>query len=96
VDAALAGQREEQALVGVLYPALAVADADMLHRLARVMHGGRQACAMIGELSATGIDEVLRSEMLGRIGCIANDWPYVVPVTYVCSGDSVYAHSPEG
>jgi nitroimidazol reductase NimA-like FMN-containing flavoprotein (pyridoxamine 5'-phosphate oxidase superfamily) len=41
---------------------------------------------MIGELSSTGIDEVLRSEILGRIGCMANGWPYIVPVTYMYSG----------
>jgi nitroimidazol reductase NimA-like FMN-containing flavoprotein (pyridoxamine 5'-phosphate oxidase superfamily) len=51
---------------------------------------------MIGELHAAEIDEVLRTEVIGRIGCVANGWPYVVPVGYVYEGDSVYAQSPEG
>jgi len=40
--------------------------------------------------------QVLRSEDVGRLGCIANGWPYVVPVTYVNDGGSVYAHTGEG
>ena len=51
---------------------------------------------MMGELSAREIDELLRAEILGRIGCVANGWPYIVPVTYVYDGESVYAHSGEG
>ncbi|HZU85813.1 MAG TPA: pyridoxamine 5'-phosphate oxidase family protein [Polyangiaceae bacterium] len=53
---------------------------------------------MLGELTDREIDEVLRSEMIGRIGCVADGWPYVVPVTYVYDGesDSVYLHSGEG
>lgn len=51
---------------------------------------------MMGELDAREIDQVLRSESLGRIGCIANGWPYVVPVTYVYDGEYVYTHSSEG
>jgi uncharacterized protein len=51
---------------------------------------------MMGELDAKQIDEVLRSEILGRIGCVANGWPYIVPVTYVYDGEYVYVHSAEG
>ena len=51
---------------------------------------------MLGELDVRQIDEVLRSEDIGRLGCIASGWPYVVPVTYVYDGGSVYAHSGEG
>ena len=51
---------------------------------------------MMGELDAKEIDEVLRSEILGRIGCVADGWPYVVPVTYVYEGDFIYGHSAEG
>jgi nitroimidazol reductase NimA-like FMN-containing flavoprotein (pyridoxamine 5'-phosphate oxidase superfamily) len=51
---------------------------------------------MMGELNASQIDEVLRSEVVGRIGCIAQGWPYIVPVTYVYDGEHVYAHSSEG
>lgn len=51
---------------------------------------------MLGELELEQIDEVLRSEDIGRLGCVANGWPYVVPVTYVYDGGSVYVHSGEG
>jgi len=51
---------------------------------------------MLGELDEEQIDQVLRSENLGRLGCVANGWPYVVPVTYVYDGGCVYAHSAEG
>jgi nitroimidazol reductase NimA-like FMN-containing flavoprotein (pyridoxamine 5'-phosphate oxidase superfamily) len=51
---------------------------------------------MLGELDVDQIDQVLRSEDIGRLGCIANGWPYVVPVTYVYDGGSVYAHTGEG
>jgi nitroimidazol reductase NimA-like FMN-containing flavoprotein (pyridoxamine 5'-phosphate oxidase superfamily) len=51
---------------------------------------------MRGELSADEIDEVLRQEILGRIGFVADGWPYVEPVTYVYDGESVFAHSAEG
>jgi nitroimidazol reductase NimA-like FMN-containing flavoprotein (pyridoxamine 5'-phosphate oxidase superfamily) len=51
---------------------------------------------MYGELSTDEIDEILRSEILARIACVANGWPYIVPVTYVYDGASVYIHSAEG
>lgn len=51
---------------------------------------------MMGDLDARDIDEVLRSESLGRIGCIANGWPYIVPVYYVYDGEFAYAHSQDG
>jgi nitroimidazol reductase NimA-like FMN-containing flavoprotein (pyridoxamine 5'-phosphate oxidase superfamily) len=51
---------------------------------------------MMGELSTREIDEVLRSEVLGRIGCVADGWPYVVPINYVYDGEFVYSHSPLG
>jgi nitroimidazol reductase NimA-like FMN-containing flavoprotein (pyridoxamine 5'-phosphate oxidase superfamily) len=51
---------------------------------------------MLGELTSEQIDQVLRAETLGRIGCVADDWPYVVPVTYAYDGEHVYVHSAEG
>lgn len=51
---------------------------------------------MLGELDVGQIDEVLRAEDIARLGCIADDWPYVVPVTYVYDGESLYAHSGYG
>jgi nitroimidazol reductase NimA-like FMN-containing flavoprotein (pyridoxamine 5'-phosphate oxidase superfamily) len=51
---------------------------------------------MLGALDQDEIEDVLRSEILGRIGCIVDGWPYVVPVTYAYDGESVYVHSAEG
>ena len=51
---------------------------------------------MLGELTPEEIDDVLRSEAIGRIGCYAFGRPYVVPITYAFDGVAVYGHSREG
>ena len=51
---------------------------------------------MLGELEPPEIEELLRSEVIGRIGCHAEGRTYVVPVTYAYDGESVYGHSGEG
>jgi nitroimidazol reductase NimA-like FMN-containing flavoprotein (pyridoxamine 5'-phosphate oxidase superfamily) len=52
---------------------------------------------MMGNLGVDEIEDVLRSEIIGRIGCIADGWPYIVPVTYVYDGgEFVFAHAAEG
>lgn len=51
---------------------------------------------MLGELTDAEIDTVLREETLGRIGCHARGMTYVVPVSYVCDGSSIFALSAEG
>ena len=51
---------------------------------------------MIGELDQAGIDGLLRSELIGRIGCHAGRQIYIVPVTYVYDGKSIYGHTDEG
>ena len=51
---------------------------------------------MLGELDQDQIEEVLRSEVVGRIGCHDAGRPYVVPITYVYDGVAVYGHSIEG
>jgi hypothetical protein len=51
---------------------------------------------MMGELTKDQIDNVLRSEMIGRIGCHAEGRTYVVPVSYAYDGQHVYAHSADG
>ena len=37
---------------------------------------------MLGTLSSEQIEQVLRSEVIGRIGCHASGKTYVVPITY--------------
>jgi hypothetical protein len=51
---------------------------------------------MLGNLSPDQIDLVLRSQVVGRIGCCVNGEVYVVPVTYVFHKGCIYAHSQEG
>jgi nitroimidazol reductase NimA-like FMN-containing flavoprotein (pyridoxamine 5'-phosphate oxidase superfamily) len=51
---------------------------------------------MRGELSREEIEDVLRREVVGRIGCFTGEWPYVVPVTYAYDGEVVYVHSADG
>lgn len=49
-----------------------------------------------GTLNNDEIDQVLRAEIVGRIGCHANGTTYVVPVTYVYEGGCVYSLTGEG
>ncbi len=51
---------------------------------------------MLGSLDRDQIELVLRSEVIGRIGCLASGRVYVVPVTYAYDGEAVYCHSGEG
>ena len=52
--------------------------------------------SMLGSLNKYQIDNLLRSEVIGRIGCSADGYTYVVPVTYVYTGSVIYAHTKEG
>lgn len=51
---------------------------------------------MLGKLRDTEIEEVLRNNLLGRIGCHDEGKTYVVPVNYVYDGNSIIAHSMIG
>lgn len=51
---------------------------------------------MLGKLTQKQIDGVLRASTIGRIGATADGTTYVVPITYVYDGDSVYGHSVLG
>ena len=50
----------------------------------------------IGKLSGTDSLVILRDGTLGRLGCIADDGPYVVPVNYFFDGNDIYIHSLPG
>jgi nitroimidazol reductase NimA-like FMN-containing flavoprotein (pyridoxamine 5'-phosphate oxidase superfamily) len=56
------------------------------------MHEG----AMLGDLTEQEMEDLLRSETIGRLGCHAAAMTYVVPVAYAFEGGYVYGHSPEG
>ncbi|MBX3258282.1 MAG: pyridoxamine 5'-phosphate oxidase family protein [Labilithrix sp.] len=51
---------------------------------------------MHGELTHEQIENVLRSELTGRIGCHAEGRTYVVPISYAYDGEHVYGHSSDG
>jgi nitroimidazol reductase NimA-like FMN-containing flavoprotein (pyridoxamine 5'-phosphate oxidase superfamily) len=51
---------------------------------------------MILELSPGEVDELLRAQVVGRIGCHAGGLTYVVPVIYAYADDGVYVASIEG
>lgn len=51
---------------------------------------------MLGELNATMLEDLLKTQLLGRIGCHADGLTYVVPVHYVYEDPYIYAHSGGG
>ncbi|MDQ2657698.1 MAG: pyridoxamine 5'-phosphate oxidase family protein, partial [Bacteroidota bacterium] len=51
---------------------------------------------MIDLLTDEQIDQVLNSQVVGRIGCHQNGKTYVVPVAYAFDGTDIYAHSRLG
>ncbi len=51
---------------------------------------------MFGKLDAVEIEEVLRQQIVGRIGCHADDVTYVVPISFAYDGEFIYAHSFDG
>lgn len=51
---------------------------------------------MFGNLNTVQIDTLLHNQLIGRIGCHADDRTYVVPVSYAYDGAYIYAHSFKG
>lgn len=51
---------------------------------------------MIGQLTQEQIEDVLKAEAIGRIGCHANNQTYITPVTYVYENNSIYGHTDYG
>jgi uncharacterized protein len=51
---------------------------------------------MLGELTAPQIEDLLRTEVIARIGCLSEGHVYVVPVTYVYDGIYVWGHAMDG
>jgi nitroimidazol reductase NimA-like FMN-containing flavoprotein (pyridoxamine 5'-phosphate oxidase superfamily) len=50
----------------------------------------------VNELTRTEIDELLRTQTVGRVGCHADGTTYVVPVIFGWDGESVYVLTVEG
>ncbi|RYZ24238.1 MAG: pyridoxamine 5'-phosphate oxidase family protein [Chitinophagaceae bacterium] len=51
---------------------------------------------MIGILQPEEIETVLKSQLVGRIGCSVDGLPYIVPISYVYQDDYVYCHTKRG
>ena len=51
---------------------------------------------MFGELGPDAIEVILKHQLIGQMGCHANDITYVVPVSYAYHEDNIYVFSQEG
>ncbi|MCC8425509.1 pyridoxamine 5'-phosphate oxidase family protein [Mucilaginibacter sp. UR6-11] len=51
---------------------------------------------MLGELNTTMLEDLLSTQLLGRIGCHADGITYIIPVNYVYEAPYIYAHSADG
>jgi uncharacterized protein len=51
---------------------------------------------MIKALEDHEIDRILSQQFVGRIACHADNFIYLVPISYAYDGKYVYAHSQEG
>jgi hypothetical protein len=51
---------------------------------------------VIAELDRAEIDDLLRAQVVGRVGCHAEGLTYVVPVIYAYDGESFYVYTVEG
>lgn len=51
---------------------------------------------MLGTLTTKEIDRLLTTQVTGRLGCVLNDQPYIVPINYVYKDAAIYAHSGPG
>lgn len=50
----------------------------------------------LGKLSGDEARRILMNGKLGRLGCIADGEPYVVPINYIFDGENIYIHSLGG
>ncbi|MEI6853758.1 MAG: pyridoxamine 5'-phosphate oxidase family protein, partial [Bacteroidota bacterium] len=48
---------------------------------------------MLGELNEEQMDQVLTNNLVGRIGCYADEKMYVVPVTYLYTEGCLLGHT---
>ncbi len=51
---------------------------------------------MLGLLNKSQINNVLSSQVLGRLACTDGNQPYIVPVTYTYDGEFIYGQTNEG
>jgi hypothetical protein len=51
---------------------------------------------MIEELKQDEIENLLKSQIVGRLACHADDLTYIVPMSYTYDGEYIYGHAYEG
>ena len=51
---------------------------------------------MLGKLNADQINNILSSQVIGRLACTDGNQPYIVPVTYTYDGKYIYGQANEG
>lgn len=51
---------------------------------------------MLGELTSEEIENILTTNVVGRLGCSTQQKIYVVPVTYIYDGEFIIGHTVEG
>lgn len=51
---------------------------------------------MLGKLNETQINNLLSSQVVGRLACTDGNTPYVVPVTYMYDGKNIYGQTRDG
>jgi uncharacterized protein len=51
---------------------------------------------MSGELNNDQIEDLLRAQVIGRLGCTTTEKTYILPLTYVFDGQSIIGHTSEG
>lgn len=51
---------------------------------------------MLGVLTIEEIENTIKGQIVGRIGCHADGITYVIPMSYAYDGEYVYGHSHEG
>ena len=51
---------------------------------------------MVSSLSEIQARSLLACSSIGRLGCIVEGHPYVVPISYIVEGNSIYSHSLSG
>ena len=51
---------------------------------------------MLGQLNSEQINNLLTSQVLGRLACTNGKQPYIVPITYMYDGKHIYGQTNEG
>ena len=51
---------------------------------------------MWGDMDKSQIDDLLKSELIGRVGCFDGNKVYVVPITFAYDNGYIYGHTKDG